>query len=408
MHLNKNIPTLLTLFRILLIPIFVIVVLISNFLNAKDKFAPAIQVDDMIITNYEIQQRSAFFKLLKFPGNPKKEAEKSLIDDRLKIRAAEKLGVILKSKALNYEMEIFAKRANLTIDQFSNRLKKAGIDRITWENYMQVPVIWFETVNRKFASEISSSISNNNTENQIITGSEIQVLLTEIIIPVQSGFEEEADSKIKDLRKINSIKKFSEAASKYSVAPTRDVGGKVKWQNLSSLPSVVRPLIAGLSAGEVSEPLPIPGGIAIFQLRDLRESGYKKENSEFVEYAEFIFKKNQKTNNLLNSNLMVCDDLYSFSTNTKNTELFRKNVKVRSLTKNIKSILSNLDENEFIFDHIDSATSKLIMVCGRSKKETLTQSDVNEINRSYVNKRLLSLSNSYLENLRQEARIVFK
>ena len=390
------------------IPIFVIVVLISNFLNAKDKFAPAIQVDDMIITNYEIQQRSAFFELLKFPGNPKKEAENSLIDDRLKIRAAEKLGVILKPGALNYEMEIFAKRANLTIDQFAKRLKKAGIDRITWENYMQVPVIWFETVNRKFASEISSSISNNNTENQIITGSEIQVLLTEIIIPVQSGFEEEADSKIKDLRKINSIKKFSEAASKYSVAPTRDVGGKVKWQNLSSLPSVVRPLIAGLSAGEVSEPLPIPGGIAIFQLRDLRESGYKKENSEFVEYAEFIFKKNQKTNNLLNSNLMVCDDLYSFSKNTKNTELFRKNVKVRSLTKNIKSILSNLDENEFIFDHTDSATSKLIMVCGRSNKETLTQSDVNEINRSYVNKRLLSLANSYLENLRQEARIVFK
>ena len=48
------------------------------------------------------------------------------------------------------------------------------------------------------------------------------------------------------------------------------------------------------------------------------------------------------------------------------------------------------------------------MVCGRTKKETLTQNDLNEINRSYVNKRLLSLANSYLENLRQEARIVFK
>jgi len=390
------------------IPIFVIAVLISNFLNAEDKFAPAIQVDDMIITHYEIQQRSAFFKLLKFPGNPKKEAEKSLIDDRLKIRAAEKLGVTLKSKALNYEMEIFAKRANLTIDQFADQLKKAGIDRITWENYMQVPVIWFETVNRKFASDISSSVSNINTANQIVTESELQVLLTEIIIPVQSGFEEEADSRIKDLRKINSIKKFSEAAYKYSVAPTREIGGKVKWQSLSSLPSVVRPLIAGLSAGEVSEPLPIPGGIAIFQLRDLRESDFKQKNLEFVEYAEFIFRKNQKTKNLLNSNVMVCDDLYSFSNNTKNTDLIRKNVKVRSLNENIKSILSNLDENEFVFDHTDSAISKLIMVCGRTKKETLTQNDLNELNRSYVNKRLLSLANSYLENLRQEARIVFK
>ena len=390
------------------IPIFVIVVLISNFLNAKDKFAPAIQVDDMIITNYEIQQRSAFFELLKFPGNPKKEAENSLIDDRLKNRAAEKLGVKLKPEALNYEMEVFAKRANLTIDQFAEQLKKSGVDRITWENYMQIPVIWFETVKRKFASEISSSVSNKNNENQINTVSEIQVLLTEIIIPVQSGFQEEADNKIKDLRKIKSIKKFSEAASKYSVAPTREVGGKVKWQNLSNLPSLVRPLILGLSSGEVSEPLPIPGGIAIFQLRDIRESGYKRENSTFVEYAEFIFRKNPKTKNLLNSNVMVCDDLYSFSNSTKNTELVRKNVKIRSLTKNIRSTLTNLDENEFIFDDTERSTSKLIMVCGRSKKETLSQSDKNKINSSYVNKKLLSLANSYLENLRQEARIVFK
>ena len=390
------------------IPIFVIFILISNFLNASDKFAPAIQVDDMLITHYEIQQRSAFFELLNFPGNPKKEAENSLIDDRLKIRAAEKLGVELKPGALDYEMKIFAQRANLTIDQFANRLKKAGVDRITWENYMQIPIIWFETVNRKFASEISFFVSSKDNKNQIGTGSKIQVLLTEIIIPVQSGFEEEADIKVEELRKIKSIKKFSEAASKYSVAPTRDVGGKVKWQNLSNLPSVVRPLITGLSSGEVSEPLPIPGGIAIFQLRDVRESGYKRKNLKFVEYAEFIFRKNQKTNDLLNSNVMVCDDLYSFSNSTKNAKLVRKNVEVRSLSKNIKSILSNLDENEFIFDDTDSAMSKLLMVCGRSEKESFSQNDLNEINRSNANNRLLSLSNSYLENLRQEARIVFK
>ena len=33
---------------------------------------------------------------------------------------------------------------------------------------------------------------------------------------------------------------------------------------------------------------------------------------------------------------------------------------------------------------------------------------MNEINQIIANKRLLSLANSYLDNLRQEARIVFK
>jgi peptidyl-prolyl cis-trans isomerase SurA len=389
------------------VPIFIVMIVFANLSNAKDTFAPMIQVDDMIITQYEINQRALFFELLKFPGNHKKEAKKTLIDDRLKFKAARQFDVEVNPAALNFELEMFAKRANLSVDQFAKRLKKAGVDRITWENYMQIPILWFETVNRKFASKISSSMSNSNVENQSGLGSEIQVLLTEIIIPVRLGFEEEARQKIEDLRKIRSLEKFSEAAFSSSVAPTREVGGKVKWQNLSKLPSVVRPLIAGLSIGEVSEPLPISGGLAIFQLRDLRESN-KKLRSKFVDYAEFTFKKNKKTNNLIISNVMICDDLYSFLNNTKEAKLKRNNVIESSLSKKLKNTLSELDKNEFIFHGNDDNITEVIMVCGRSEKENLSTGDISKISRINANKRLLSLANSYLDNLRQEARIVFK
>jgi peptidyl-prolyl cis-trans isomerase SurA len=389
------------------IPIFVVIIVFANFLNAKDTFAPAIQVDEMIITQYEIDQRALFFELLKFPGNHKKEAEKSLIDDRLKFRAAQKSNVEVNPAALIFELEMFAKRANLTIDQFSKRLKKEGVDRITWENYMQIPILWFETINRKFSSKISSSMLSSNIENQSGSTSEIQVLLTEIIIPVQIGFEDEANQKIEDLRKIRSLKMFSEAAFSNSVAPTREVGGKIKWQNLSNLPSVVRPLIAGLSIGEVTEPLPIAGGLAIFQLRDLRE-GNRKSKSKFVDYAEFTFKKNTKTKNLIINNVMICDDLYSFLNRIKKADLKRNNVMENSLSKELNNVLSELDKNEFIIQENDSTAAKLFMVCGRSEKEKLSTGDINKISRTIANKRLLSLANSYLDNLRQEARIVFK
>ena len=389
------------------IPIFVVIIIFANFLNAKDTFAPAIHVDEMIITQYEIDQRALFFELLKFPGNHKKEAEKSLIDDRLKFRAAQKSNVEVNPAALIFELEMFAKRANLTIDQFSKRLKKEGVDRITWENYMQIPILWFETINRKFSSKISSSMLSRNIENQSGSTSEIQVLLTEIIIPVQIGFEDEANQKIEDLRKIRSLKKFSEAAFSNSVAPTREIGGKIKWQNLSNLPSVVRPLIAGLSIGEVTEPLPIAGGLAIFQLRDLRE-GNRKSRSKFVDYAEFTFKKNTKTKNLIINNVMICNDLYSFLNRIKKADLKRNNVMENSLSKELSNILSELDKNEFIIQENDSTAAKLFMVCGRSEKEKLSTGDINEISRTIANKRLLSLANSYLDNLRQEARIVFK
>ena len=388
-------------------PIFIVIILFANFLHAKDIFAPVIQVNEMIITQYEIDQRSLFFELLKFPGNHKKEAEKSLIDDRLKLKAAKKFNIEVNPADLNFEMELFAKRANLTVEQFAKRLEKEGIDRATWENYMQIPILWFETVKQKFASEISSSMLNDNAANQSAVRSEIQVLLTEIIIPVQLGFEEEANQRIASLRKIKSLESFSEAASTYSVAPTRDVGGKIKWQNMSSLPAVVRPLISGLSIGEVSEPLPISGGLAIFQLRDLRESN-KKSKSSFVDYIEFKFKKNPKINKLIMSNVVMCDDLYSFLKSTQESELNRKNKKENSLSKELRNTLSELDQNEFVLKDQDGITSKLLMVCGRNETENLSKTDMNEISRSLANKRLLSLANSYLENLRQEARIIFK
>ena len=231
----------------------------------------------MVITKYDLDQRILFFKALNFPGNHRKEAEKSLIDDRLKEKAAKKLGIKVNQKAIDYEMKKFAELANLTTEQFAANLKKAGVDELTWESYMKIPILWFKTINRKFYTKISESNQKSQDASQKDVRSEAQVLLTEIIVPLKQGTEEETNLTVNMLRKINSLEKFSEAAFKYSAAPTRKLGGKITWQNISNLPAAVKPLVSGLSVGEVTEPLLIPGGVALFQLRDIRESKYKQK-----------------------------------------------------------------------------------------------------------------------------------
>jgi len=387
--------------------LFLIFLLAPYKAFTKESFSSIIQVDDMVITKYDIDQRILFFKALNFPGNHRKEAEKSLIDDRLKEKAAKKLGIKVNQKAIDYEMKKFAQLANLTTEQFAANLKKAGVDELTWESYMKIPILWFQTINRKFYTKISDSNQKRQDASQKDVRSEAQVLLTEIIVPLKQGTEEETNLTVNMLRKINSLEKFSEAAFKYSAAPTRKLGGKITWQNISNLPAAVKPLVSGLSVGEVTEPLLIPGGVALFQLRDIREPKYKQKKAKFVDFIEITFPNNKKTKSFITENVFVCDDLYSFSKSTKNTKLIRKNVKVGSLSKNFTSTLTELDENEYIFDD-NNATSKLIMVCGRDQKEKPLESDANEIESSNVNKRMFNLANSYLENLRQEAHIVFK
>ena len=77
--------------------LLLIILVFINFpkaIYAIDKFSSAIQVDDMSINQYEIDQRAKFYKILNFPGNHESEAKRALIDDKLKMRAANTLGII--------------------------------------------------------------------------------------------------------------------------------------------------------------------------------------------------------------------------------------------------------------------------------------------------------------------------
>ena len=80
------------------------VVLVSLALGtpllAQDLFAPRLYVNDRAITNYEVEQRALFLRVLRAPGNPEEEALKALTEDRLRQTEAERLGIKLVEKDL--------------------------------------------------------------------------------------------------------------------------------------------------------------------------------------------------------------------------------------------------------------------------------------------------------------------
>ena len=384
------------------------VCLSPSFIFAKDIFVPAIQVDEMVITKYELDQRKLFFKLLNFPGDHEKQAKKTLIDDRLKKKAARNLGIKIDQAALQLEMKIFAERANLTTNQFIDQLKLAGVDKSTWVDYLTVPILWFNTVSKKFSSEILLSNSSNSRNISENTGTEVQVLLTEIIVPSNTGLKETATEIVEAIRKIRSVEKFSEAAYRYSAAPTKTVGGKITWQSISNLPASVKPLVSGLSIGEVTEPLSIPGGIALFQLRNIREIKGSTSKDEIIDFLVFEFEKNPKIETSIKSKVYGCEDLFFFSKKLKKSEINRTNSRIKSLSKSLQLVLSKLDENEFAFIRENDQRTQLIMVCKRQKEIKLSNNKIKDFDSANSNKRLLNLANSYIENLRQKAQIVYK
>ena len=86
-------------------------VLLGSPSVAQNQFAPAVKVNDQVVTNFEVAQRIQFLTLLRAPGNPNEQALKALISERLKVQAANAAGITVNIEDLEVGMAEFAARA---------------------------------------------------------------------------------------------------------------------------------------------------------------------------------------------------------------------------------------------------------------------------------------------------------
>ena len=389
--------------------ILVALFLWANSAFAENLFSTAIKVNDRSITFYELRQRSLFLKLLNVPGDPDAIAREQLIDDRLKLSAAKAMGIELTNAEIKSGMEEFAARGKLALPSFVKQLKALGISEATLRDFVKSGLLWRAVVQTKFGdqSQVSDAQLERST-NIEGSGGGIRVLLSEIILQVLPEQEQKAQNLADELSKITSTKAFSDAARRYSVAPTNTSGGHVKWQALEKLPPVVQPLIFGLAPGEVTDPLPIPNGLALFQLRAVEETSGTRSKKAIIDYLTYRFPQGeQATQTGLQVDVKHCDDLYAIAAAHPDHILNRTSHTLAKIDTNIRKVVARLDQQEKEFLSFGDQTL-MVMVCGRN---TLTQdaaTNREQIRFGLRNKRLAGYAEGYLENLRQDARIIEK
>ncbi len=381
----------------------------GSIANAESPFSPAILINDKSITYYEISQRERLLKILKVNGDISKLARQQLIEDRLKVAAAEDLDLLPSQDEIRNGMEEFSSRGGFDKEVFIMEIGKIGVSEETLSDFVKASIAWRKVVQTRFGSR--SQVSDTELErstNSRDSGSGLSVLLTEIILPAPKGQEAKAKMLAKELSKIKSIDTFSKAARKYSAAPTRNVGGRVKWQDLDKLPKVLKPLIFGLAPGEVTEPLSIPNGIAIFQLRGIEETVFRRPAAASIEYLTYTFPSEDKSVLTdLKTKTDHCDDIYKFALKNPSHQFFREQNEPSKIKKNTLDILEKLDAHEKYFSIKDNLSS-LTMLCARSAYMREKAPDLNQVRLGLRNRRLENYAQGYLENLLQDARIIIK
>ena len=373
-------------------------------------FQVVLRINDAVITRYEMDQRKLFLKLLRVPGDPEKEALIGLTQDRLATAQAKRFGLRLTPEQLAAGMEEFAARANLSAEEFVEALGQAGVSMETFRDFVGNGLLWRELVRGRYVG--SFSISEAEIDRAIVSGTvntEMQLLLSEIILPVEGDPEAQQELARQLRADISSEDSFAAAARRYSASPSAGRGGRLDWTRTSELPAQIVELVLALGPGQVSDPVTLPNAVAVFQLRDVREDTTATTPLVQVEYAEFLLPNTEGVlaeAAAIHNRIDSCKDLFAEVRGLPEDRMKVETRKVAELPADVALQLAQLDPGEYSTAITRGGWRVFLMLCARGPQVEGGAIDRAAIREQLISRRLTQLADAYLEELRSEAIIV--
>jgi len=342
---------------------------------AQGMFSPVVTVNDSAITRYEIDQRVALLGVFRTPGDLPRLALEQLIDDRLKLQELDRAGLRLTDEGLLTAMQDFAGRANLSLEQFVAVLNQNGIEEATLRDFVRAGVSWRDFVRSRFGSrtEVTEAEVDLALGQAGSGASGLEVLLSEIIIPAPPPQAAQALATATRISQLTSTAAFEAEARRVSALPSRANGGRLDWVPVGNFPAGLRPLLLALAPGQVTAPIPIENGVALFQMRGVREVPRATVAPALIDYAAFLIAGGLSESALreataLAAQVDTCDDLYGEAHGLPVEVLERVNLPPEQIPQDVAMELAKLDPGEVshVLTRANGATLVFLMMCGRT------------------------------------------
>lgn len=373
--------------------------------DAQNRFRPAIQVNDNIITEYQITQRTRFLSLLRAPGDPRALARDQLINESIQIEAARASGNLPTEDEVANGLEEFASRANLTADQFIAALGQEGVDAQTFRDFVATGIAWRAHVQARFRSEARDIPEEMVNRTLARTGTEggLRVLISEILLPTTTPETTRASrARAAEISALEGEDAFATAARLYSVAASRSRAGQLNWVAIDSLPEDIQATVRTLSPGQISAPIELDNVIAVFLLRDVERVAQGTPETLSIDYALLRVPGGPTDAAVIAARIDTCDDLYGIAKDMPEEMLVRESQPLSSLPADIRSQISRLDVDETSTAITRGSQSTVLMLCDRQQAFESTV-DFELVGTQLLNTRLTAIATDYLADLRADA-----
>ncbi len=128
----------------------------------------------------------------------KKQAQEELIEEKLKLQEARKLGADISEEDANRIVKDMAARNKQTPEQFAQNIKNAGADISTLKARLVANIAWRSVVQRKFSAQIS--VSQRDVDRMITASTEsgedaVELQVQKITLPLPVKLDQAAMAK---------------------------------------------------------------------------------------------------------------------------------------------------------------------------------------------------------------------
>ena len=189
-----------------------IIIVISLFLSPftpiaqpSNTFNVAVEVNDQIITNYEISQRIIMLETFGAKSVSKKEVINSLINERLFTYSAIELEALPNDSEIDKGLDNFAKRGNLNKKDLLAYLDSRNVSQETLIAYITAGLTQRKVIQKKFVNNII--ISQSDVESAIDTENVLSKSNSNVIEYIELTFSNLISDK-KSLKQLITINKM--------------------------------------------------------------------------------------------------------------------------------------------------------------------------------------------------------
>jgi peptidyl-prolyl cis-trans isomerase SurA len=386
-------------------------------------------VNGDVITQTDVDQRVALLAIANGGGIPadqldelRQQVLRNLIDETLEIQAAKAEKIDWKQSDIDRTVQRVATGVKQTPDQLTKYLEANGSSIKSLRRQIEGEIAWQRLQNAK----IESSVSVGDDEVKAVLdklkaskGTE-EYHVGEIFLSSTPDTESQTIANAqKILQQLRSGASFAGYARQYSVASTAAVGGDLGWVRPEQLPEPIAATLRQMSAGSVSNPIPVPGGVSIIAVQDTRKILTRDPRDAVLSLKQVSINFPKGTSRETAEPIVArfgeaaravggCGGADKIAADFHGEVVQQDGVKMRDLPPALQQMMLQLQVGQATqpFGSLDEGVRTLV-ICGRDEVDP-TAPSYDEVYSQLNEERVNSRSRRYLRDLRRDAVIEFR